>query len=85
MAVPAEICHCLTKSSTRFCRWLCARAAADQLLARAASIAGHGGLRCLVSYRALASLAEDARESQPPQAEIQTVSAILDRLRAADY
>jgi hypothetical protein len=44
-----------------------------------------GGLRCLVSYRALASLAEDTRDGQPPQAEIQAISAILDRLQAAAH
>lgn len=57
--------------------------AADLLLARAASAAGSDGLRCLVSYRALASLAEDTREGLSPQGEIQAISAILDRLQAA--
>ena len=42
-------------------------AAADRLLARAASAVGSAGLRCLVSYRALAGLAEDTREGQPSQ------------------
>lgn len=35
------------------------------LLARAESAVGSAGLRCLVSYRALAGLAEDIREGQP--------------------
>lgn len=49
----------------------------------AASAVGSAGLRCLVSYRALAGLAEDTREGQPSMAEIQAISAILDRLQAA--
>jgi hypothetical protein len=57
-------------------------AAAGRLLHRAASIAGDDGLRCLVSYRALASLAEDVREGQSSQAAIADISAILDRLGA---
>ena len=59
-----------------------ARAAAGRLLAAAESAAGGAGLRCLVSYRALAVLAEDAREDYPAQAEIQAISAVLDGLRA---
>lgn len=47
----------------------------------AASAVGRAGLRCLVSYRALAGLAEDTREGQPSMAEIQAISAILDRLQ----
>jgi aminoglycoside phosphotransferase len=62
------------------CEHLGARAAADRLLAAAASAVGDAGLRCLVGYRALASLAEDTREGLQPQAEVQTISAILDRL-----
>jgi aminoglycoside phosphotransferase (APT) family kinase protein len=57
-------------------------AAAGRLLASAASAVGSAGLRCLVSYRALATLAEDLREGQSPQADIQAITAILDRLRA---
>jgi hypothetical protein len=56
--------------------------AAGRLLAAAASAAGGAGLRCLVSYRALAALAEDVREGQPAHAGIQAVTAVLDRLRA---
>jgi aminoglycoside phosphotransferase (APT) family kinase protein len=56
--------------------------AAGRLLGRAASIAGDGGLRCLVGYRALASLAEGVREGQPAQAEIRAIAAVLDKLRA---
>ncbi|HVT67455.1 MAG TPA: aminoglycoside phosphotransferase family protein, partial [Trebonia sp.] len=56
------------------------RPAADRLLSEAAAVAGDGELRCLVSYRALATLAEDAREGQPPHDDIRVVSALLDRL-----
>jgi aminoglycoside phosphotransferase (APT) family kinase protein len=63
-----------------------APANADRLLARATSAAGGAGLRCLVSYRALASLAESTREGgQPSHSEIQAISAILDRLQAAGH
>jgi hypothetical protein len=34
---------------------------------------GSAGLRCLVSYRALAELAEDTRVGQPSQVEIQAI------------
>jgi aminoglycoside phosphotransferase (APT) family kinase protein len=64
------------------CQQCGAQAAAGRLLVRAASAAGLAGLCCLVSYRALAGLAEDTREGQPPQAEIQAISAILDGLQA---
>ncbi|HEX3489254.1 MAG TPA: aminoglycoside phosphotransferase family protein [Streptosporangiaceae bacterium] len=57
-------------------------AAAGRLLASAASAAGRAGLRCLVSYRALATLAENLRQGQSPEADIQAISAVLDRLRA---
>jgi Phosphotransferase enzyme family len=57
-------------------------AAAGRLLAAAASAAGRAGLRCLVSYRALATLAEDIREGQPAHTGIQAISAVLDRLQA---
>ena len=62
------------------------RAAADRLLARAASVAGHDGLRCLVSYRAIGGLAVFTRERQayanfPADAGCAAVSAILDRLQ----
>lgn len=64
------------------------RAAADRLLARAACVAGDDGLRCLVGYRAIASLAHSAREREAygdslADAECAAVSAILDRLEAA--
>ena len=65
------------------CQALGAPAAAGPLLARAAEIAGQDGLRCLVSYRALATLAENIREGQSPRADIQAISAVLDRLRAS--
>jgi Ser/Thr protein kinase RdoA (MazF antagonist) len=62
-----------------------ARAAADRLLARAAQVAGLDGLRCLVSYRAIAGLAHVHRERQAygdglAEAECAAVTAILDRL-----
>lgn len=62
-------------------------AAADRLLAHAARVAGHDGLRCLVSYRAIASLAHSFRERESygdslAAAECTAVSAILDRLEA---
>jgi aminoglycoside phosphotransferase (APT) family kinase protein len=50
-----------------------AHAAADRLLSSAASAAGSAGLRCLVSYRALAALAENTREGQASHAEIQAM------------
>jgi Phosphotransferase enzyme family len=64
------------------------RAAAGRLLARAASVAGDDGLRCLIGYRAIASLAHSAREREAygdslADAECAAVSAILDRLEAA--
>jgi aminoglycoside phosphotransferase (APT) family kinase protein len=62
-------------------------AVADRLLARAARVAGSDGLRCLVSYRAIATLAHSARERQAygdslGDAECTAISAILDRLQA---
>ena len=62
-------------------------AAADRLLARAAQVAGRDGLRCLVSYRAIAGLAHLTHEwrSYGPSladASCAEVSAILDRLQA---
>ena len=64
------------------CEELGARAAADRLLARAAAVAGRDGLRCLVSYRALAGLAEGSREGEPAEAGVQAIAGILDRLPA---
>jgi hypothetical protein len=61
-----------------------APAAAGRLLASAESAVGPAGLRCLVSYRALAVLAEGTREGQSPHAGILAVSAILDRLQAPE-
>ncbi|MGH3288633.1 MAG: phosphotransferase [Streptosporangiaceae bacterium] len=63
------------------------RAAADRLLARAAQVAGGDGLRCLVSYRAIAGLAAFTHERQAygdhlGDEECAAVSAILDRLQA---
>ena len=59
-----------------------APAAADRLLASAASAVGGVGLRCLVGYRALAALAENTREGQASPAEIQAIEAVLAKLRA---
>jgi hypothetical protein len=61
-------------------------AAADRLLAQAARVAGDDGLRCLISYRAIASLAHSFRERESygeslADAECVAVSAILDRLQ----
>jgi aminoglycoside phosphotransferase (APT) family kinase protein len=57
-------------------------AAADRLLERAASVAGRDGLRCLISYRAIAYLAtstrDDDREGAPAVAA--TFSALVDWL-----
>ena len=63
------------------------RVAADRLLARAARVAGDDGLRCLLSYRAIASLAHFTRERQAygkslGDAECAAISGILDRLQA---
>ena len=63
-------------------------AAADRLLARAAQVAGGDGLRCLVSYRAIAWLAHSTREvaaygESPEDSYCAAISGILDRLRAA--
>lgn len=59
-----------------------APAAAGRLLAGAASAVGNSGVRCLVSYRALAALAEDTREGQSSQAAIRAISSILDTLQS---
>ena len=64
------------------CEELGARAVADLLLARAAAVAGRDGLRCLVSYRALAALAEGSREGEPAEAGVRAIAGILDRLPA---
>lgn len=53
---------------------------AGRLLGRATEIAGEDGLRCLVSYRAIATLAEDARERLDSQDDITTIERILDHL-----
>jgi aminoglycoside phosphotransferase (APT) family kinase protein len=63
------------------------QAAADRLLARAAEVAGDDGLRCLLSYRAIAGLAVFTHERQAygdsrGDEECAAVSAILDRLQA---
>ncbi len=62
-------------------------AAADRLLARAARVAGSDGLRCLVSYRAIAGLAHLTHERQAYGDSLgdeacAATSAILDRLQA---
>jgi aminoglycoside phosphotransferase (APT) family kinase protein len=61
------------------------RAAADRLLARAAQVAGGDGLRCLLSYRAIAGLAFFTHErraygSSLGDEECAAISAILGRL-----
>jgi hypothetical protein len=62
-------------------------AAADRLLTQAARVAGGDGLRCLVGYRAIATLAHTGRQRQAygdslADAECAAISAILDRLQA---
>jgi hypothetical protein len=61
-------------------------ATADRLLSLAARIAGDDGLRCLVSYRAIAGLAHLTREWQSygrslADTSCTEISAILDRLQ----
>jgi aminoglycoside phosphotransferase (APT) family kinase protein len=61
--------------------------AAMRMFAQAAAVAGSGGLRCLVGYRALAALADDWREGLPEDASAASAavfSSILDRLQQ-DY
>jgi aminoglycoside phosphotransferase (APT) family kinase protein len=62
--------------------------AADRLLAQAARVAGGDGLRCLVSYRAIAGLAHLTHERQAygnslADSGCAAISAILDRLQAS--
>jgi hypothetical protein len=66
------------------------RGAADRLLARAARVAGGDGLRCLISYRAIAALACLTFEWRSygkslADTSCAEVSAILDRLQQALY
>ncbi len=60
-------------------------AATDRLLGRAGSIAGLDGLRCLVTYRAIAYLGTgfDGYDLDPSVVAT-TFSAVVDRLRASD-
>jgi aminoglycoside phosphotransferase (APT) family kinase protein len=63
------------------------RAAADRLLGRAVEVAGGGGLRCLVSYRAIGGLAYYRHERQAygdalGDEECAAVSGILERVQA---
>ncbi len=63
--------------------------AADCLLARAAGVAGDDGLRCLLSYRAIAGLAHFSQERESygnslGDDECAAISAVLDRLHATD-
>jgi hypothetical protein len=62
-------------------------AAAERLLAQATEVAGADGLRCLVSYRAIAGLAHFAHERQAYGSSLgdeycAATSSILDRLQA---
>jgi aminoglycoside phosphotransferase (APT) family kinase protein len=64
-------------------------ATVSRLLTRAGQVAGPGGLRCLVSYRAIASLAHTHREREAygadlADAECAATAAILDQLQARD-
>jgi aminoglycoside phosphotransferase (APT) family kinase protein len=70
------------------CERLGGHTAAARLMTRAALVAGGDGLRCLVSYRAIAWLASSAHERQAygdyaEDAYCTAVSGILDRLQAA--
>jgi hypothetical protein len=61
--------------------------ATGRLLARAAQVAGGGGLRCLISYRAIAWLAHSTREGQthdtsPEDGYCAAIRDILGRLEA---
>lgn len=56
----------------------------DRLLARALEIAGDAGLRCLVSYRAIAVLAHDRREGEDSRGFIRMAEGLLDRLGAPE-
>ena len=58
--------------------------AADRVFAQAAAAAGPDGLRCLVSYRALAHLADERREGGPDTVSASSAalfSSVLDRLQ----
>jgi aminoglycoside phosphotransferase (APT) family kinase protein len=59
--------------------------AVDRLLGRAGSIVGPDGLRCLVSYRAIAYLGSgfEGYDLDPTVVAV-TFSAVVDRLRAGD-
>jgi hypothetical protein len=60
-------------------------AATDRLLGRAGSIAGLDGLRCLVSYRAIAYLGTGFEGYDlDPTVVAATFSAVVDRLQASD-
>ena len=61
------------------------QATADLLLQRAGSIAGQDGLRCLVSYRAIAYLGSGFEGYDlDPTLVGRTFSVVVDRLRASD-
>lgn len=60
------------------------REMSDHLLARGAEIAGSRGLRCLVSYRAIALLADNARESKDSRSDVATIEEILTRHQGHD-
>ncbi|MGB6457964.1 MAG: phosphotransferase [Streptosporangiaceae bacterium] len=65
------------------CALLGDQATADRLFDRAESIAGRDGLRCLVSYRAIAYLGAGAEGYDLDlNATAETFSAVVDRLRA---
>ncbi len=67
------------------CAQLADWAAADLLLGRAASIAGQDGLRCLVSYRAIAYLGSGFEGYDlDPNVVATTFAAVVDRLQASD-
>jgi hypothetical protein len=60
--------------------------AVDRLLGRAGSIVGPDGLRCLVSYRAIAYLGTGFEGYDLDPTEVAaTFSTVVDRLRASDH
>jgi aminoglycoside phosphotransferase (APT) family kinase protein len=67
------------------CAQLGDSAAVDRLLGRAGSIVGPDGLRCLVSYRAIAYLGSgfEGYDLDPSVVAV-TFSAVVDRLQAGD-
>lgn len=66
------------------CERIGEREMSRRLLARGMEIAGDGGLRCLVSYRTIAMLADNTHEGEDSQSFIAMTDKLLDRLQARD-